>query len=76
MPSDPHFGPIGRVVIELIDHQDQRYNTAGDWFRDNRRDPSYWPILLSDKECTLIVRASRLHDDRGNFFALEEPKED
>ncbi len=64
------FGPIGRVVIELIDHKDQRYETAGDWYR------SYEPanyrryITKGKDECTLNVRASRLTHDPENLFAL------
>jgi hypothetical protein len=67
------FGPIGRVIIDLIPHSDQRYETAGDWFRRNRHDdpsnlePRRW---LQDGECILHVRASRLKGDDENLFAL------
>jgi hypothetical protein len=64
------LGPIGRVVIELIDHQDQRYETAGDWYRSPRSVMNDLYDKMRENECTLVVRASRLRDDRGNFFAL------
>jgi hypothetical protein len=63
------FGPIGRVVIELIDHKDQRYETSGDWFRlQNTLDWKH-PYLRKD-ECILVIRASRLTHDPENLFAL------
>lgn len=72
------FGPIGRVVIELIDHKDQRYETAGDWYRqkpygtilDSRSFPPRTYLLRKPDECDLIVRASRLKNDPDNYFAL------
>lgn len=64
--SKPKFGPIGRVVIELIDHQDQRYETAGDWYREVTVDEKG----LFEKECILRVRVSRLRNDPQNLFSL------
>lgn len=65
------FGPIGRVVIELIDHQDQRYETVGDWYRQTHFDVLRDLIPLKrDDECDLHIRASRLHSDPDNLFAL------
>jgi hypothetical protein len=67
------FGPIGRVVIDLIPHSDQRYETAGDWFRRNRHDdpsnlePRRW---FQEGEACLHIRASRIKKDPNNYFAL------
>jgi hypothetical protein len=72
MASDRKFGPIGRVVIDLIQHADQRYETAGDWFREHadRSGRTEGWSLIAGNECVLHIRASRLRDDPGNFFAL------
>ncbi len=70
------FGPIGRVVIELIDHKDQRYETAGDWFRGQigglgtRDGGQLIPRHIKMGECELVIRASRLKSDPNNFFSL------
>ena len=46
--------PIDRVVIEIVDHSEQRYNTVGDWtlqgglltIRASRMpDDLHWPIV-------------------------------
>jgi hypothetical protein len=63
------FGPSGRVVIELIDHKQQRYETAGDWFRLSG-DEQILSETFVDPCCTLLVRASKLKGDPNNFFAL------
>jgi hypothetical protein len=68
--TNKKFGPIGRVVIELIDHKDQRYETAGDWYREQPIPVDQWETICETGECCLTIRASRLRHDPNNFFAL------
>lgn len=50
--------PIKRINIEVIPHLTQRYETAGDWWVDNKN--------------TLQIRASKLDEtiDPNNFMSL------
>ncbi len=48
-----------RIVIETIPHDQQRYPTVGDWYRD--------------EEGTLHIKVSEMSDNRHNFLvALHE----
>jgi len=51
--------PIKKIVIEIVPHLTQRYDTAGDWYLD--KDPSI-----------LHIRASRLDKDLdpNNWFSI------
>lgn len=45
-----------KIVIESIDHKDQRYETVGDWF---------W-----DEKGVLQIRVSRMSDRRYEWLAM------
>jgi hypothetical protein len=53
---------INKISIHVIDHQSQRYETAGDW--------QLYPGSVDEEGDYLTIRASRLKDDPNNFFAL------
>lgn len=62
LPPDAPMSPITQVVIEVIPHLTQRYDTAGDWFR-----------TVDDKgKATLHIYVSKLGKDIDpyNFMAM------
>jgi hypothetical protein len=62
-PEPSKFGPIGQVIINIIPHKNQRYDTAGDWYRKR------FTSIFRD-ESVLFIHTSRLPNDPDNFYAL------
>jgi hypothetical protein len=66
--------PEMRIVIETIDHKDQRYDTVGDWQTDTPFTFCMQPAgNIAGVHCDLLIRVSRMKDWRSEaLVAIHE----